>query len=68
MKAMAKKDKLEKDYKKFNKNIEREAEDEIKKIQQETIALKEEASKIGEAVELSLKTDEAKTTKKKVNT
>jgi|GEM_PF-1524564 hypothetical protein len=68
MKAMSKKDKLEKDYKKFNKNIEREAEDEIKKIQQETIALKEEASKIGEAVELSLKTDEAKATKKKVNT
>jgi len=65
---MSKKDKLEKDYKKFNKNIEREAEDEIKKIQQETIALKEEASKIGEAVELSLKTDEAKATKKKVNT
>ena len=62
------KKKLEKDYKKFNESIEREAEDEIKKIQQETIALKEEASKIGEAVELSLKTDEAKATKKKVNT
>jgi len=65
---MSKKQKLEKDYKKFNKSIEREAEDEIKKIQQETIALKEEASKIGEAVELSLKQNEAKTTKKKVNT
>ncbi len=65
---MSKKQKLEKDYKKFNKSIEREAEDEIKKIQQETIALKEEASKIGEAVELSLKANEAKTTKKKVNT
>ena len=65
---MSKKQKLEKDYKKFNKSIEREAEDEIKKIQQETSALKEEASKIGEAVELSLKTDEAKATKKKVNT
>ena len=65
---MSTKYKLEKDYKKFNKNIEREAEDEIKKIQQETIALKEEASKIGEAVELSLKTNEANTTKKKVNT
>jgi hypothetical protein len=65
---MSKKDKLEKDYKKFNKNIEHEAEEEIKKIQEETIALKEEASKIGEAVELSLKTNETKTTKKKVNT
>ena len=65
---MSKKQKLEKDYKKFNQSIEREAEDEIKKIQEETIALKEEASKIGEAVELSLKANEAKTTKKKVNT
>ena len=65
---MSTKDKLEKDYKKFNMNIERIAEEEIKKIQEETIALKEEASKIGEAVELSLKANEAKTTKKKVNT
>ncbi len=65
---MSTKDKLEKDYKKFNMNIEHIAEEEIKKIQEETIALKEEASKIGEAVELSLKANEAKTTKKKVNT
>jgi len=65
---MSTKDKLEKDYKNFNMNIERIAEREIKKIQEETIALKEEASKIGEAVELSLKANEAKTTKKKVNT
>jgi inorganic pyrophosphatase/exopolyphosphatase len=65
---MSTKDKLEKDYKKFNMNIERIAEEEIKKIQEETIALKEEASRIGEAVELSLKANEAKTTKKKVNT
>jgi len=65
---MSTKEKLEEDYKKFNLNIERIAEREIKKIQEETIALKEEASKIGEAVELSLKTNEQKTTKKKVNT
>ena len=65
---MSTKDKLEKDYKKYNLNIERAAEREIKKIQEETIALKEEARKIGEAVELSLKTNEQKTTKKKVNT
>ncbi|MGA3061158.1 MAG: hypothetical protein ABSD92_12445 [Candidatus Bathyarchaeia archaeon] len=65
---MSTKDKLEKDFKKFNLNIERIAEREINKIQEETIALKEEASKIGEAVELSLKTNEANTTKKKVNT
>ncbi len=62
------KKKLEKDYEKFSQSIEREAEDEIKKIQEETIALKEEASKIGEAVELDLKEKEAKTAKKKVNT
>jgi hypothetical protein len=62
------KKKLEKDYEKFSQGIEREAEDEIKKIQEETIALKEEASKIGEAVDLSVKEKEAKTAKKKVNT
>jgi len=62
------KKKLEKDFKKLNLKIEREAADEIKKIQKETIALKEEASKVGEAVELSLKDNEAKTPKKKVNT
>jgi hypothetical protein len=65
---MSTKYKLEKDYKNFNMNIERIVERELKKIQEETIALKEEASKIGEAVELSLKANEAKTTKKKVNT
>jgi inorganic pyrophosphatase/exopolyphosphatase len=65
---MSTKDKLEKDYKKFNMNIERIAEGEIKKIQEETIALKEEASRIGEAVEHSFKANEVKATKKKVNT
>jgi len=65
---MSTKYKLEKDYKNFNMNIERIVERELKKIQEETIALKEEASKIGKAVELSLKANEAKTTKKKVNT
>ena len=65
---MSKKDKLEKDYKNFNLNIERIAEEEIKKIQEETIALKEEASKIGEAVELSLKRKKRRQLRKKVNT
>jgi uncharacterized protein YdcH (DUF465 family) len=67
-KLMSKKEKLEKDYKKFNQNIENEAEEEIRKIQQETLALKEEATEIGEALELDLKAKENKTTKKKVNT
>ncbi len=64
---MSKKAKLEKDYMDLNLSIEREAKDEIKKIHEETAALKEEASKIGEAVELSLKANETQTAKKKVN-
>lgn len=65
---MSKKEKLEKDYQNFNLNIERIAEEEIKKIREKANALKEEASKIGEAVELSLKEGETKTAMKKVNT
>jgi hypothetical protein len=65
---MSKKAKLEKNFKDFNLNIEQEAANEIKKIQEETFALKEEASKIGEAVEHSVKAEEKKTPKKKVNT
>ncbi len=65
---MSKKDKLEKDYKKFNLDIEHEAENELKKIQEESDALKKEASKIGEAVERSINEKEPKATKKKVNT
>lgn len=64
---MSKKDKLEEDYKNFNMTIERVAEEEIKKIREKTNMIKEEASKMGEAVELSLNEKEAKATKKKVN-
>ena len=65
---MSSKEKLEKDYENFNMNIERMSEEEIKKIKEKANALKEEASKIGEAVELSLNEEEAKTARKKVNT
>jgi hypothetical protein len=65
---MSKKDELEKDYKKFNMTIKRVAEREIKKIQEKTDAIKEEADKMGEAVELSLSEREEKAVKKKVNT
>jgi hypothetical protein len=64
---MSKKEKLEKDYQNFNLNIERIAEEEIKKIREKANAIKEEASKMGEAVELSLNEEETKATKK-VNT
>ena len=65
---MLKKDKLEEDYQNFIKNIERMTEEEIKKIRERANALKEEAAKIGEAVELSLNEKETETATKKVNT
>ena len=65
---MSKKEKLEKDYQNFNLNIERIAEEEIKKIREKANAIKEEASKTGEAVEFSLSEEEPKAAKKKVNT
>ena len=65
---MLKKDKLEEDYQNIIKNIERMAAEEIKKIRERANALKEEAAKIGEAVELSPNEKETETTTKKVNT
>ena len=65
---MSKKEKLEKDYETFNLNIERMAKEEIEKIREKANAIKAEASKIGEAVELSLNPDKTKTVTKKVNT
>lgn len=62
---MAEKEKLEKDYKKFNLEIEREAENELKKIQEESNALRKEVSQIGETDERSPSEAEPKTTKKK---
>ena len=65
---MANKEKIEEDFKKFNLNIEREAENELKKIQEESNALKEDAKKIGAAVENSLKKTTRRYLRKKVNT
>jgi len=65
---MSKKEKLEKDYQNFNLNIERIAEEEIKKIREKANAIKEEATKMGKAVELSLNEGEPKAARKKVNT
>jgi hypothetical protein len=65
---MAKKEKLEKDYIDFNINIERIAESEIKNIQQETNLIRDEAQKIGTAVELAQKDKESNRIRKKVNT
>jgi len=65
---MSNKEKLEKDYKKFNQAIENEAENELKKIQQESNELKEEVNKISETVEPTPKEKETKSIKKKVNT
>ncbi len=65
---MSKKEKLEKDYATFTQNIESMAKEEIQKIKEKTNAIKEEASKIGDAVELSLNQEKTKTATKKVNT
>jgi hypothetical protein len=65
---MSKKDQLEKDYKKFNIDIEHEAENELKKIKEESDALKKEAGEIGEAVERSINRKPPKQGKKKVIT
>lgn len=65
---MSKKEKLEKDYETFTLNIESMAKEEIQKIREKANAIREEASKIGEAVELSLNQEKTKTVTKKVNT
>ena len=65
---LSKIDQLEEDFKKFKLDIEHEAENELKKIQEESEALKKEASKIGEAVEQSINQSKPKPAKKKVNT
>jgi|WetSurMetagenome_2_1015567.scaffolds.fasta_scaffold353773_3 hypothetical protein len=64
---MKKKTKLDDDYRNFSSEIERQAEEKIKAIEDETVALKEAAHKIGEAIESSIKSKEEKPTKKKVN-
>jgi hypothetical protein len=61
---VSKKDRLEKDYKDFNNAIENAAQSELKKIHEETNALKEEAQKTSKAVEESIN-EQANAGKKK---
>ena len=60
-------EKLEKDYKNFNKDIENMAEEEIQKIQEKIKKTKKEAQAIGENVECMLRSCDTDS-KKKVNT
>jgi hypothetical protein len=64
---MSTKEKLEKDYQNYNLNIERMAEEEIKKIREKANLIREEASETGKSVELSINEGEL-ALKKKVNT
>jgi hypothetical protein len=61
------KEKLEKDFQSFNLQIEKMADEEVKSIKEKADAIKSEASKIGESVELSVKGSEGKEERKKVN-
>jgi DhnA family fructose-bisphosphate aldolase class Ia len=65
---MSKKAKLEKDYEDTKLIIERMAEEEIKRIQAKVNVIKKEAAKVGEDVELTIKKNETKALKKKLNT
>ena len=65
---MSKKENLEKDYETFTLNIDQMAKEELQKIREKANAIREEAGKIGEAVELSLNQEKTKTVTKKVNT
>jgi len=47
--------KLEKDFRDFNLQIEKMAEEEVKSIREKADVVKAEATKIGEAVEASVK-------------
>lgn len=52
--------KLEKDFQDFNLQIEKLAEEEMKRIKEKADAVKAEVGKIGEAFELSIKETKAK--------
>jgi outer membrane murein-binding lipoprotein Lpp len=54
------KEKLEKDFQDFNMQIEKLAEDEVKSIKEKVDAIKMEAVRVGEAVEVSVKETKAK--------
>ena len=62
---MAKKEELDKDFENFNLDIERFAEKGINEIHQKADAVREDAIKIGAAVELSLNDSDGKAESKK---
>jgi hypothetical protein len=66
-KSLSNRSKLDEAYKNSTLSIERAVQTEIEKVHQETDALKQEAAKIGEAVESSLNATQLKITQKKVN-
>jgi hypothetical protein len=59
------KSKIENEYKTFEAEIEKKAEEEIKGIKKKTNQIREEAEKIGRDVELSIEKNETKAIKKK---
>jgi hypothetical protein len=59
------KEKLEKDYQNFNLQIEKLAEAEINTIREKAAAIRTEASKSGESLELSVNHSENKAASKK---
>jgi hypothetical protein len=52
--------KLDKDFQDFNLQIEKLAEEEVKTIKEKADAVKAEASKVGDAVEVSVEETKAK--------
>ena len=54
------KEELEKDFNDFNSQIEKMADEEIRNIKEKANAIKAEACKIGDAVELSVKSAKRK--------
>jgi hypothetical protein len=66
MENYAKKNKIEKQYERFEANIQKIAEEEIKKIAERVEKTEKEAEKIGEEIEISL--TEKRVKSKKSNT
>jgi hypothetical protein len=58
-------EKIEKDYQKSKKKIEKEVEEEMAQIRSKASAIKVEAEKIGESLEISINQNEERLNKKK---
>jgi hypothetical protein len=62
---MSGKDKIEKDYKEYEKNIEEKTEEEIAQIREKASEIKAEAEKIADSVEIFINQNKEKGHKKK---